>query len=138
MRAFRASVSGMISAALICGLATACRTEATTSIASSLSVRNTTADTLGYFAFERTTTNSIDPRLLIDVDPFFAMRVLAPGASSTVPFTAVQGYSANGDVRLFVYTIAGTRATYRGFVDATGRDLSTSRFRIDISSGSLK
>ena len=100
-------------------------------------VRNATTDTLAYLAFERTSTNQIDPLLSADVDPLFSSRVMPPGASSTVPLTAVGSYRTGADVRLFVYRVSGTRASFRGLVDAGSAQLASSRFRIEISGETL-
>ena len=121
---------------LVTTLVAACSTETTASTAS-LVVRNATTDTLTYFAYERTATNLIDPRLSVNVDPLFASRVMPPGASSTVLLTAIDGYRTGADVRLFVYTVTGSRASLRGLVDAGSAQLSSSRFRIEISTATL-
>lgn len=117
-------------------LLAACAQEPTTVPGvSALSVRNLSADTVAFFAYERTQTYLVDPVAAFDLNPSQAARVVAPGAAASVPLTDLWGYRPGADVRLFVYTVSASRATWRGVVDATGAQLTTSRFTIEIPGG---
>lgn len=118
-------------------LATACGDGPTGPAGGRILLTNAAADTIGYRAIDRETSNLFD----LVPGPFPASylggRLVAPGRTAAVPTADIDSYRAGGDVRFFIFRVAGGQATLRGVLDAPAAAAARPGYRLRVTAAWL-
>jgi len=103
--------------------------------AGSISVVNTTSDSIGCLAWDRESAALIDVKSRVAVKHLKG--VAAPSDSGVLLLADISGYRPGADARLFVYRVVGSEGVLRGYVSVPAAQLSAQPARIVVSDSAL-